>query len=120
VVYNNIIKTSGSPLYNANGSGVFNGNLYTSSGPTLPVVSKWAGTTTNYLTVTAFASATGNEQNGRQGDPLFTDAAKRINNSSPAFDGGILIPNFNTSDSAWPLAGAAPDMGAYEVGGIYP
>jgi hypothetical protein len=117
--YNNIIKTSGNPLYNVSGSGKYNANLYFPATSGMPVVSKWAGTT-NYQTVVDLRNATGNEQNGRQGDPQFVDAAKRISSSSPAFDGGILIPNFNSVDSAWPYAGAAPDMGAYEVGGIYP
>jgi hypothetical protein len=118
-IYNNIIKTSGNPVYSVSSSGKYNGNLYSPKNANYPVVSRWGGTT-DYMTVTAFRNATGNEQQGRQGDPLFTDAAKRINSSSPAFNGGILIPNFNSADSAWPYAGTAPDMGAYEVGGIYP
>src|SRR5207245_7787137 len=77
----------------------------------------WGGHTDS--SVAAFRTATGNEVNGKQGNPLFIDAAKHIDATSPAFNAGIVIPNFNSLDSARPYAGSAPDIGAYEVGGDF-
>jgi hypothetical protein len=112
-VYNNIIKTGANPLYKPSAPGKYNANLYFQRSG-YPIVSRWNGSSTNYYTIAAFHSATGNEQQGRQGDPRFIDSEKRIDNTSPAYDAGIVLPNFNTPDSAWPYGGAAPDMGAYE------
>jgi hypothetical protein len=64
--------------------------------------------------VVYFDSFSGKEQQGREGDPRFVDANKHIDTASPAFDAGILIPNFNDAASAWPYSGSAPDIGAYE------
>jgi hypothetical protein len=109
--YNNIIVSQNICMDSFASTSRANGNLYQCG----TYFSKWGGS--NYSSVTAFRTATGNEVNGKQGDPLFLNANKEIGTNSPAFDAGILIPNFNTPDSAWPYAGAAPDMGAFEVGG---
>jgi hypothetical protein len=44
------------------------------------------------------------------------DSTKRLSASSPAVNRGVVIPNFNDSNSAWPYSGSAPDLGANEVG----
>jgi len=77
--------------------------------------SSWDGTT-NYATFAAFRTGTGQEAHGINLNPRFLNAALQINATSPCVDKGILLDNFNTSDSAWPFAGAAPDIGALEVG----
>ncbi len=108
-LYNNIIVTSGSsPIYSWSSSAKFNANLYNRSDGGSIFVSP------DYQTVAAFRSATGQEQQGKQGDPLFTDAAKHISATSPAYNSGLVLANFNTTDSAWPYAETAPDIGAYE------
>jgi hypothetical protein len=109
--YNNIIVSSNICMTSFASTSRANGNLYQCGS----YFQNWGGS--SYSSVNAFRSATGNEVNGRQGDALFLNAKKEIGNNSPAFDAGILIPNFNTPDSAWPYSGAAPDMGAFEVGG---
>ena len=69
---------------------------------------------------TARGEPTGFEANGVNGDPMFADADGEdftLQQSSPAVDAGVLIQGFNDSQSAWPFAGSAPDMGAFESDG---
>ncbi len=110
-LYNNIIRTSGIGVDSVASTSNANGNLYLCSGT---YFNNWGGGT--YTSVSALRSATGNEVNGKQGDALFLDLSKLIGTNSPAYNAGILLANFNTSDSAWPFLGSAPDIGAYEVG----
>jgi hypothetical protein len=109
--YNNIIFTMNTCMRNFAATSKADGNLYQCG----TYFSNWGGS--NYSSVSAFRSATGNEVHGKQGDPLFINVQKQIDATSPAFDAGIMLANFNTPDSAWPYGGTAPDIGAYEVGG---
>src|SRR5262249_7024484 len=75
----------------------------------------WNGATT-YDTFATFRSGTGQEAHGVNADPAFIDSALHIDASSAAVDRGVVIPNFNSLDSAWPYVGSAPDIGAFEFG----
>jgi hypothetical protein len=109
VYHNNIISTVKTvPVYTWSGSTKFNANLYY-RGNGGEIFSN-----PSYATVSAFRIGTGQEQQGKQGDPRYIDSAKRIDNTSPAHDAGIILANFNDAYSAWPYSGVAPDMGAYE------
>jgi len=122
-IYNNIIRTSGIGLdaigttngcvgsINCTVTSNVDSNLYLCNST---YFNSFGGT--SYSSVTALRSATGQEVHGKQGDPLFIDANRRISSTSPAYNAGIVIPNFNSQDSAWPYLGSAPDIGAYEVG----
>lgn len=108
--YNNIIMSTNNCMRGFGSTAKANGNLYQCGS----YFSNWGGA--SYSSVTAFRSGTGNEANGKQGDPLFENVQKQIDFASPAHDAGIVLANFNTADSAWPSSGA-PDIGAYEVDG---
>lgn len=117
VLRNNIIVARANPLYcmgSMNGS-TYDYNLYyrASGGP---IVSNWgcAGGG-DYYSAAEFSSATGQERNGLSGDPQLQGTRRTISPSSPAYDRGVVLPNFNDADSAWPARGAAPDLGASEV-----
>lgn len=118
VLRNNIIKTQRNSLYElgnaGTGSSDYNLHYRTSRGY---IVYGWNGSE-NYETLTGATGfqAAGQETHGVQGDPLFTGAKKHIDGQSPAYNAGVVIPNFNDAASAWPYLGAAPDMGAHEVG----
>ena len=73
-----------------------------------------------YGTFAAFRAGTGQESHGLNADPLFSDSALHLQNTSPAINAGVVLNNFNTPDSAWPYTGSAPDIGAYEQGGAPP
>jgi hypothetical protein len=57
----------------------------------------------------------GQEPNGVHGLPVYSTAAGEgtwaLDPSSPGFDAGVVLPNFNDG-----FSGAAPDMGAQEAG----
>jgi len=109
-LYNNIVAAAnGSPVYSWAGGAKLNANLYNRSGGGSIFGSP------DYETVADFRTATGQEQQGKQGDPQFIDAAAHIDSTSPAYNSGIVIPNFNSLDSVWFFMGTAPDIGAYEV-----
>src|SRR5947208_771639 len=122
-IYNNIIRTSGIGLdaigstnacvgsINCTVTSNVDSNLYLCNGT---YFNAFGGT--SYSSVAAIRSATGQEAHGKQGDALFIDTARRISSTSPAYNAGIVIPNFNSLDSAWPYLASAPDIGAYEVG----
>lgn len=78
----------------------------------------------DYTTIAAFRTATGQEVNGLKANPTpaiaWSGGVGTITAGSNAHDAGTPIQNFNTSDSAWPYFGAAPDIGAFEVGGTTP
>ena len=112
--YNNIIVSNNICLDTFASTSKANGNLYQCGA----YFQSWGGS--SYGSVAAFRTGTGNEVNGKQGNPLFIDVQKHIDATSPAFNAGIIIPNFNSLDSAWPYAGVAPDIGAFEVGGALP
>jgi parallel beta-helix repeat protein len=66
----------------------------------------------NLDTLDAFRGATGYEQHGVFGDPLFIDGAGadyHLKAGSPAIDAGTVVLSGG-------YAGAAPDMGRYEAG----
>lgn len=76
---------------------------------------RWNGTTT-YDTYASFQAGTGMETHRVVGDPMFLNAAREIDATSPAYNVGVTLANFNTATSAWPAFGAGPDLGYYEVG----
>jgi len=57
----------------------------------------------------------GAEPNGIMGVPIYdlnnSDGEFALDPSSPGYDAGVVIPNFNDNYN-----GAAPDIGAYEAG----
>ncbi len=75
----------------------------------------WNGSA-SYQTFANWKSGTGQDAHSLNASPLFVDASLHIDATSPAVDKGVLLPNFNTPDSAWPFAGTAPDIGAFEFG----
>lgn len=113
VAMNNIVNNSGSALYNCGSAQTFDYDVYQETAG-FDVVASWNGST-NYHTVAEWNSATGQEAHGIEANPAFTDTALHIATNSPAHDAGVVIPNFNDADSAWPAVGAAPDIGSYEV-----
>jgi hypothetical protein len=113
VVMNNIARTSASISEHAPAGTIFDYNLGTAGSSWAYL---WNGTTT-YSTFAAFRTATGQESHGFNSDPSFLDTALHINASSPAVNHGVILPNFNSLDSAWPYSGSAPDIGAYEIAG---
>jgi hypothetical protein len=113
VARNNIVRNSGSALYNCGSAQSFDYDLYQETAG-FDVVASWNGST-NYTTVAEWNAATGQESNGLEADPAFTDAALHITATSPAHDAAVVLPNFNDESSAWPAVGAAPDIGWYEI-----
>ncbi len=68
-----------------------------------------------YATLSAFATATGQESHGKSIAPGFADAASgayTLSTSSKLIDAGVVIPGINDN-----YAGAAPDIGAFEYQG---
>jgi len=112
VFRNNILKASGNIIYQGGRSNSYNYNCtYQTTGSDYAY--QWNGSTT-YATWAAFKSGTGQEAQGVNGNPLFLNAAKEIDDTSPAHDVGLVLANFNDANSAWPYKGAAPDMGYFE------
>jgi hypothetical protein len=73
-------------------------------------LARWNGI--NYVTLSAFISATGQEPHGRSIAPGFANAASgnyALSASSGMIDGGVFIPGINDG-----FAGNAPDIGAFE------
>lgn len=88
----------------------FDGDQLYSTGSTL---FRWKNT--NYSSLSSLRSATGFEMNGRSGNPLFVSSATgdyRLQATSPAIDGGLLLMGINDRR----YNGAAPDAGAFETG----
>ena len=114
VVLNNISVSSGSMVGRGKSTAAtfdYNLGVVTTNAP---YAYRWNGTT-EYNTFAEFRSGTGQEAHGLSAPPLFVDASLRIGPRSPAVDRGVILPNFNTLDSAWPYSGSAPDIGAFEV-----
>lgn len=68
-----------------------------------------------YPTLSQFASATNQENNGLEVDPMFTDrmsADFTLSSQSDLVDAGLLIPGINDD-----YTGTAPDIGAFEQTG---
>jgi parallel beta-helix repeat protein len=66
----------------------------------------------NYATLSAFNTATGQEGHGLAGVPGFVDAGNAdyaLDSSSSLIDAGLLIPGVNDD-----FSGSAPDVGAFE------
>src|SRR5207249_8672235 len=111
VALNNTVRLAGSAIDYAGTGAVFDYNLYHMTGGS-SFTYLW--NSVNYDTLATFQAGTGQELHGKQQDPLFTDTQLHINSSSPGFDAGVIIPNFNDTSSAWPYSGAAPDIGSSE------
>ncbi len=74
---------------------------------------RWRGV--NYPDLATLRTGTGFEASGRAGDPRFVNRAGgdySLQPGSPAIDAGVRLPGINDR-----YTGAAPDVGAYEVGG---
>jgi len=93
-------------------------NMYTSHGSYFV---KWVGEVI-YGSLAAFQAGTVQADHAISvADNKFVDAGNNDFNllsNSPDIDEGILIPGFNDANSQWPYKGAAPDIGAYEYGGV--
>lgn len=113
VVQNNLWRGSTYSILEYIGTGnTLNYNLYY---PNTNLCYLWNGTT-SYDTLANFRPGTSQEAQGVTGDPLFLNAAKQIDATSPAYNVGVALANFNAATSAWPALGAGPDLGYYEVG----
>ena len=108
---NNIVETERYAIYRGGRSNTDDYNLFN---PTSWLVDEWNGTG-SYPTVAAFRTATGMEEHGLQGSPSFGPGTIQITNASIAIDKGLILPNFNDADSAWPFRGSGPDIGHYEA-----
>jgi len=95
------------------------------------VYSTWAGGSSygDFNAVTGVNSGHGSMANLSSSDPKFTSTNTSIANwwhlqaDSPCIDAGILVNDPNASIGGWSqlsYAGAAPDIGAYEYGGVNP
>ncbi len=112
VAMNNIVKLGGSAIDYGTRGAVLDYNLYFINSDA-SFAYKWDGAAT-YNTLAEFKSRVGQEQHGKNQEPRFADTQLHINATSPAFDTGTVIMNFNDPQSAWPYSGAAPDIGAFE------
>lgn len=116
VAMNNIFECRANPLYRIYSPGTtFNYNLYYRPSGDPMVAGAWNGTE-NHL-FTQFQSAAGLETNGSFDHPRYRDTALTIDNTSPAYNTGVPLPNINDAHSACPAKHGAPDKGAFEVGG---
>jgi hypothetical protein len=58
----------------------------------------------------------GSEQHGLLNEtPSYISGTNTLEETSPGFDDGVVLWNFNDRNSAWPYYGAAPDIGAVEA-----
>jgi hypothetical protein len=112
---NNAVKTRGNGVSLGGTGSTFDYNIYVTA-PTFARL--WNNL--YYYSLANFRAATGQELNGKQQDPLYLNQQLCIDSSSPAFDAGTIIPNFNDAASSWPYQGAAPDIGFYEYSPLIP
>lgn len=120
VLKNNIIYSyngANNPMYNMGDSGgecSYDYNLYyRATGSVL--ISSWnKNGLTYYTSLSAFNTATGYEAHGINADPQLQGSDSIIDSSSPAYNVGVSLPNFNDSNSNWPAV-TTPDIGYYEV-----
>ena len=87
---------------------------------------KWANPSVDekLTTFSAFQQYSGQEAHGLSINNAneFIDLANknfRLKENSQLKDRGEVVLGFNDPDSAWPYAGSAPDIGAYEIGTSY-
>lgn len=113
LVLNNIFRNRGLMYYNVNGNTVTDYNNYLRLSGS-HYARNWGGS--SFDNFSQFRTGTGQESHGKEADPLL-DGKLHIARGSPAYDAGVVIPNFNDATSAWPFAGSSPDIGAYEVEG---
>lgn len=119
VAYNNILSSEGAanPLY-ATGW-VFDHNLYYRTTNSVLVSDSFGipGTFENVGPGSDLFLATGQEENGVEGDPVWANTTLLTLNSStsPALNEGKVLANINDADSEWPYQGSAPDIGAVET-----
>ena len=111
---NNIFDSSAGryAVYRGGRTNTYDYNLYNGNSPGL--FDEYNGTG-SYQTLVAFRTATSQEQHGVQGSPAFSNGNFRISAVSPAVDKGVILPNFNDQNSAWPFQGSAPDIGHWEL-----
>jgi hypothetical protein len=55
-----------------------------------------------------------------EGTPEYAAGTDMLTETSPGYDAGIVLWNFNDPESAWPYTGKGPDMGASEAEGDDP
>lgn len=118
VLLNNIILANGSGLRVVGAQGtVCDYNIYTNRGGST-LFRLWDNTT-DYATIALFRAGTGQETHGFNTDPLL-NSDFTVATNSVAVNGGVVINNFNDSNSKWPYQGSAPDIGAFESGVVIP
>lgn len=74
----------------------------------------------NDYTDLAKFQVTGQEKQGIQGDPKYTNGSGgdlSLQSGAPGIDRGVVLANFNDANSAWKFSGNAPDVGAIEKAG---
>ena len=119
VAKNNILITNGTAIAGWGTGTILDYNLYRTAGAT-NFARGWDRTGV-HASFGAFTSATGQEQHGKcspSGNACNIrpgiDSTLRIDPTSPAYQAGADLPNFNGTGSAWPFRGSAPSIGAYE------
>jgi len=119
VAKNNILIVNGNAIAGWGTGTILDYNLYRTAGVT-EFARRWnrAGPLAQF---SAFTAATGQERNGKcspAGNACNTrpgiDSTFRIDATSPAYQAGADLENFNGPGSAWPFRGSAPSIGAYE------
>ena len=119
VAKNNILVTNGNAIVGWSAGAILNYNLYKTAGVTT-FASRWDRGVA-FPQFGLFVSSTRQELNGKcapSGNACTirpgTDSTLHIAATSPAYQAGVDLPNFNGADSAWPFRGSAPSIGAYE------
>lgn len=119
VVYNNIALTLNGNAFSGGGTGtVADYNVFFQQTGTNDWAYMWNDTTT-YHSQTDFFNNTGNDNpaHSKNVNPGL-DASLHIDVTSQAYNAGVILANFNTTDSIWGYTSTGPDIGAYEVGGF--
>lgn len=127
--FNNIFRTTNNNVYTheaTSRAGTPSLNRYDYDlvfcGACAVIVDNW-NDTTNYATWADFKTGTCGDAAGCQevhsinSDPLITNVNNTfmITSSSPAYNAGVSLANFNDTTASTPAQGAGPDIGAFEV-----
>jgi hypothetical protein len=113
---NNILGAKGAATVSDDAGESATGNTFDYDLLTTDYAALFRWKNTNYSSLSSLRSATGFEMSGRSGDPMFVSSASgdyRLQSDSPAIDGALRLPGINDA-----FSGAAPDMGAWELGAI--
>jgi hypothetical protein len=115
IVYrNNIILAGGNAFYNITNGIDLDYNIYTNK-PGIYFIDSWQLNGANvYSTLAEWQAASGMDANSYYAVPQFDTDGLHLLSSSPGVNTGLVLPNFNSVDSAWPYSGNGPEIGLYE------